>query len=178
MSIPKFCTSKYTVSSKRICHMLVGGGGSDPPPYTPTRLFTPKKLIFSLWNKVFWLSFASLWEVLGLSSLEKLIQKNLFHKEKICFSVVKSLVGCGVRTPAPTSKWQISAVAMFAVYRIRCYLSPKLSPNVFGENIKHKKSNIWHQRPKNFKNLKTHKIFETHKIFKFLRKNFQNFLES
>ena len=52
------------------------------------------------------------------------------------FSVVKSLLGGGDRTPFPTSKWQLSVVAMFAVYRIRCYLSFKISLNVFGKNIK------------------------------------------
>ena len=68
-----------------------------------------------------------------LSRLAQLNQKTWFHKEKISFSVVKSLVGGGVRTPAPTVKWQISAVAMFAVYRIRSF---ELSLNLFGENIK------------------------------------------
>ena len=71
-----------------------------------------------------------------LSRLAQLNQKTWFHKEKISFSMVKSLVGSGVRTPAPTVKWQISAVAMFAVYRIRSYLSFELSINLFGENIK------------------------------------------
>ena len=68
--------------------------GRGPNP-TPTRLFTTEKLIFSLWNQVFWLSFASLWEVLMLSRLAKLNQKFWFHKEKISFSMVKSLVGVG-----------------------------------------------------------------------------------
>ena len=71
-----------------------------------------------------------------LSRLAQLNQKTWFHKEKINFSVVKSLVGGGVRTPAPTVKWQISAVALFAVFRIRSYLSFELSLNLFGENIK------------------------------------------
>ena len=62
--------------------------------------------------------------------------KNLSHKEISKFSVVKSLLGGGDRTPFPTSKWQLSVVAMFAVYRIRCYLSFKISLNVFGKNIK------------------------------------------
>ena len=104
------------IATAEICHLLVWAGVRTPPP---TRLFTTEKLIFSLWNKVFWLSFASLWEVLGLSSLAKRIQKTLFHKEKISFSVVKeSCRGGGSEPPPPTSIWQILLLLLLFVERL------------------------------------------------------------
>ena len=72
------------------------GGGPNP---TPTRLFTTEKLIFSLWNQVFWLSWASRLNIRTSHRLTKLNQKTWFHKEKISFSVVKSLVGVGFGPP-------------------------------------------------------------------------------
>ena len=62
--------------------------------------------------------------------------KNFVSQRENLFFGGKSLEGGGVRTPTPTSKWQISAVAMFAVYRIRCYVGFGLSLNIFGENLK------------------------------------------
>ena len=62
--------------------------------------------------------------------------KNFISQRENQFFGGKKSLRAWVRTPAPTSKWQICAVAMFAEYRIRCYLSSRLSLKVFGENIK------------------------------------------
>ena len=112
--------------------MLVGGGGSDPPYKT----FYHRKTDFLFVKQSFLAKFRQPVRSSWVKQSGETYPKNFVSQRENQFFVVKSLVGGGVRTPAPTSKWQISAVATFAVYRIRCYLSSRLSPNVFGENIK------------------------------------------
>ena len=115
-----------------MCHVLVGG--LDPPP--PYKTFYHRKTDFSLSEIKYLAKFCQPVRSSWVKQAGETYPKNYFKKRKISFSVVKSLVGGGVRTPAPTRIWQISAVAIFAVYRIRCSLSSTLSLNVFGESLK------------------------------------------
>ena len=109
-------------------------------------LISPNAASMSKMRQIGWLAAPPVLSIThGLSSLAKIIQKTLFLKKKISFLVVKSLV---VRSSEPPP---------LAVYRIMCYLSSRLSLNVFGENIK--KSNIRRQKPKIFKNFKIFQNF-------------------
>ena len=115
--------------------MLVGGGGGGfgPPPY---KTFYHRKTDFLFVKQSFLAKFRQPVRSSWVKQSGETYPKNFVsQRENQFFGGKKSCRGWGPK-PRPTSKWQISAVAMFAVYRIRCYLSSRLSPNVFGENIK------------------------------------------
>ena len=101
------------LSSKRICHMIVGGGGVRTPP-PPTRLFNTEKLIFSLRNEFFWLFRQSVRSSWVKQSGETYPKNFVSQRENQFFGGKKSCRGWG---PNPRPNKQM---ADFRCCKVRC----------------------------------------------------------